>query len=140
MKAKVLYDFGYVSDDNLPIYDSNHKFHSEIEKDDVVDVNMNIKADAKDVLNGPYGMCYLCKHNGKYRYIPIRYLDIDYSKKDIDWEQRMYETTIASISIAYKRLTCDWHVETANKIIAKDAIDIAKEIIKQLKEIKDETV
>ena len=61
--------------------------------------------------------------------------DLDFNSSDMPSEQRMmYELTKAAISTAYKRLTCDWHVETANKIIAKDAIDIAKEIIKQLKE------
>ena len=45
MKAKVLYDFGYVSDDNLPVYDSNHKYHAEIEKDDVVESSTWIEPD-----------------------------------------------------------------------------------------------
>ena len=133
MKARVLYDFGYVSDDNLPMYDSNHKFHSEIEKDDVVDVNMNIKADAKDVLNAPYGMCYLCKHNGKYRYIPIRYLDIDYSKKDIDWEQRMYEITMHAMPSC---IESKYRTSHSISEIVNDTLEIAKEFIKKLKEME----
>ena len=52
---------------------------------------MNIKADSKDVRNTPEGMCYLCKFNGKYAYFPITWLDIDFSEKDIDWEERRYE-------------------------------------------------
>ena len=133
MKAKVLYDFGYVSDDNLPVYDSNHKYHAEIEKDDVVDVNMNIKADAKDVLNAPYGMCYLCKHNGKYRYIPIQYLDIDFSKKDIDWEQRMYEITMHAMPSC---LESKYRTSQTTSEIVNDTLEIAKEFIKKLKEME----
>ena len=133
MKAQGLYDFGYVSDDNLPVYDSNHKYHAEIEKDDVVDVNMNIKADAKDVLNAPYGMCYLCKHNGKYRYIPIQYLDIDFSKKDIDWEQRMYEITMHAMPSC---IESKYRTSHSTSEIVNDTLEIAKEFIKKLKEME----
>lgn len=69
----------------------NHKCTYGLKVGDEVEVNMNIKADSKDVRNTPEGMCYLCKFNGKYDYMPITWLDIDFSEKDIDWEERRYE-------------------------------------------------
>jgi hypothetical protein len=135
MKATVLKNMYIVSGEGSPV-------RYEIYKGDTVDVNINVKADARDVLNTPEGMCYLCKYDGehKYLYIPVQYLDIDYSEKDIDWEQRLYDATIASIPTAYERLVYDTYINISDECIAKDAIDIAKEIIRQLKETKDETV
>ena len=124
MKAKVLKDMFIISDDNSPI-------RYEIHKDDIVDVNINIKADAKDVLNEPEGMCYLCKYNGeyKYRYIPVQYLDIDYSEKDIDWEQRRYE--LAKDVLAGLEVNSESKIESDCKL----AIELADEMIKQLKKL-----
>lgn len=76
MKATVLKNMYIVSGEGSPV-------RYEIYKGDTVDVNINVKADAMDVLNTPEGMCYLCKYDGehKYLYIPVQYLDIDYLKK-----------------------------------------------------------
>lgn len=128
MKAKVLRDMYIILDDNSPI-------RYEIHKDDIVDVNINIKADAKDVLNTPEGMCYLCKYNGeyKYRYIPVQYLDIDYSKKDIDWEQRMYEITMHAMPSC---IESKYRTSHSTSEIVNDTLEIAKEFIKKLKEME----
>lgn len=126
MKAKVLKDMFIISDDNSPI-------RYEIHKDDIVDVNINIKADAKDVINTPEGMCYLCKHKGKYRYIPIQYLDIDFSKKDIDWEQRMYEITMHAMPSC---IESKYRTSHSTSEIVNDTLEIAKEFIKKLKEME----
>ena len=129
MRAKVLKDMYIISDYNSPI-------RYEIHKDDIVDVNINIKADAKDVLNIPEGMCYLCKYNGKYRYIPVQHLDIDFSKKDIDWEQRMYEITMHAMPSCIES-----KYRTSHPIseIVNDTLDIAKEIIRKLKELEEKS-
>ena len=76
MKATVLKNMYIVSGEGSPV-------RYEIYKGDTVDVNINVKADSRDVLNTPEGMCYLCKYDGehKYLYIPVQYLDIDYLKK-----------------------------------------------------------
>src|SRR5574344_3005411 len=128
MKAKLLRDMYIILDDNSPI-------RYEIHKDDIVDVNINIKADAKDVLNTPEGMCYLCKYNGeyKYRYIPVQYLDIDYSKKDIDWEQRMYEITMHAMPSC---IESQYRTSHSTSEIVNDTLEIAKEFIKKLKEME----
>lgn len=55
-----------------------------------VTIIKGMEADAGDVLNVPYGMCYLCEVEGGTHYIPATYLTItDYS--NVDWEQRRYE-------------------------------------------------
>ena len=133
MKAKILCDYIF------PYYASREK----LKKGDVVDVNMEIRADSGEVLNAPNGLCYLCKHNGWYGYIPVVFLDIDFSEKDIDWEQRRYELTkdamqglISGLYYLQRETTTDgWtNREFCSSIeIAKCAIDIADETIRQLK-------
>lgn len=98
MKAKVLINYNQINDDDLPFYDEKHKWHYELKKGDVVEVNTNIMANSMEVRNTPEGMCYLCKHHGRYEYLPITWLDIDFSEKDIDWEERLYEISKAKLA------------------------------------------
>ena len=129
MKAKMLVDENCISDDDYPWGDERHKWHYELKIGDDVEVNMNIKADSMEVRNSAEGMCYLCHHHGKYQYLPITYLDIDFSAKDIDWEERRYEIAKSALSGLCA------HVGMLN--IEKDvdiAIRYANEMIKQLKE------
>lgn len=62
-----------------------------------VTIIKGMEADAADVLNAPYGMCYLCEFEGSNHYIPAMYLTItDWS--NIDWEQRRYEIAKEAIT------------------------------------------
>lgn len=130
MKAKIIFDWII------------NKKGIEIRKDTIIDVNTNIKADAKDVLNIPEGVCYLCRYDNINFYVPIIYLDIDFSQKDIDWEQRRYELVKAAIPTAWSVcVKYDYSTSKYSHIgdedIAKESLDIADAIIKQLKESKE---
>lgn len=117
MKAKIIFDWVI-----------NNK-GTKIRKDTIINVNTNIKADAKYVLNIPEGMCYLCNYNNINFYVPIIYLDIDFSEKDIDWEQRRYE--LAKDVLAGLEVNSESKIESDCKL----AIELADEMIKQLKKL-----
>ena len=61
------------------------------------------------------------------------YLDIDYSKKDIDWEQRMYEITMHAMPSC---LESKYRTSHSTSEIVNDTLEIAKEFIKKLKEME----
>lgn len=139
MKAKILGEHNCVKDEDYDnTYEGSRKWHYELTEGDIVEVNMNIKADSMDVRNTPEGMCYLCKHHNKYEYLPITWLDVDFSKKDIDWEQRRYELAKAAISTAWSVcVKYDYNTSKYSHIgaedIANESLYIADAIIKQLK-------
>ena len=132
IKAKML-----IEADEKWDYDNN-KYTYGLKVGDEVEVNMNIKADSKDVRNTPEGMCYLCKFNGKYAYFPITWLDIDFSQKDIDWEERRYEiakgaiNAILSNPIWGQRFNKGYY----KKDVVGNALSYADELIEQLKQSK----
>ena len=121
MKARIIFDW-VINNKGI-----------EIRKDTIIDVNTNIKADAKDVLNIPEGVCYLCRYDNINFYVPIIYLDIDFSEKDIDWEQRRYELTKAAIPTAYKTLIDSNLYKINNDAIALQSVNIADAILNKLR-------
>ena len=127
MKAKILVNHGFINDDDLPIYDENHKWHYELKKGDVVEVNTNIMANSMEVRNTPEGMCYLCKHHGRYEYLPVTWLDIDFSEKDIDWEQRLFEISMAKLA----NMPSDTNSGSI-RFKVQLSIEYANELVKQL--------
>lgn len=61
-----------------------------------VTIIKGMEVDAADVLNAPYGMCYLCEFEGNTHYIPATYLTItDYS--NIDWQQVRIQAAISAM-------------------------------------------
>lgn len=126
MKAKILGSHIPVKDDdNDGTYETCDKWHHLLNDGDIVEVNMKITADSMMVRNTPEGMCYLCKFNGRYDYLPITWLDIDFSEKDIDWEERRYDIAkrvIASIEINNGGLIesdCNLAIQIADELINK---------------------
>lgn len=138
IKAKMLVDENRISDNNYPWGDKRHKWHYELKIGDEVEVNMNIKADSKDVLNSGEGMCYLCHHHGKYQYLPITYLDIDFSKKDIDWEERRYEIAKEAMNaiLSNQKWGEEYNKGYYKKDVVGNALSYADELIEQLKQSK----
>ena len=138
MKAKMLVDENCISDDDYPWGDERHKWHYELKIGDEVEVNMNIKADSMEVRNSPEGMCYLCHHHGKYQYLPITYLDIDFSAKDIDWEERRYELAKEAMSaiLSNPKWPTEYSKEYFKKDVAGNALSYADELINQLMHTK----
>lgn len=114
----------------------NHKCTYGLKVGDEVEVNMNIKADSKDVRNTPEGMCYLCKFNGKYAYFPITWLDIDFSQKDIDWEERRYEIAKEAMNaiLCNSRWALDYNKGYYKKDVVGNTLSYADELIEQLKQ------
>lgn len=130
MKAKIIGNHNEVDDDDYPYNDERHKWHYELKDGDEIDVNMNIKADSMEVRNRPEGMCYLCKHHGRYEYLPVTWLDIDFSEKDIDWEQRRYEISMAKLA----SIPSDTNSGSV-RFKVELSIEYANELIKQLMDI-----
>jgi hypothetical protein len=127
MKAKILGNHREISDDDLPFYEKEHKWHYELNDGDIVDVNMSIMANSMEGRNTPEGMCYLCKHHGRYEYLPVTWLDIDFSEKDIDWEQRLYEISNAKLA----SMPSDTNSGSI-RFKVKLSIEYANELVKQL--------
>ena len=128
MKAKILY--------NRRIYDNvDREKYYDLKTGDIVEVNIDIKANAEDVLNELSGMCYLCKHRGQYNYIPATCLDIDFSEKDIDWEERRYEIAKSALNgLLSSNQSADISSgESCNGQIIGSALYYAEELIRRLK-------
>lgn len=109
-----------------------------------VTIIKGMEADASDVLNAPYGMCYLCEYEGSNHYIPATHLTItDWS--NIDWEQRRYEiakeamTAIMSNADFYGQVL-DQSAEKGQRqiqnSISEAAVIFADALIEELKKKK----
>ena len=133
IKAKML-----IEADEMYDHESN-KYTYGLKVGDEVEVNMNIKADSKDVRNTPEGMCYLCKFNGKYAYFPITWLDIDFSAKDIDWEERRYEIAKESMNaiLSNQKWANEYNKGYYKKDVVGNALSYADELIEQLKQSRN---
>ena len=105
---------------------------TKIEKDTEVTIIKGMEADAADVLNVPYGMCYLCEIGGVMSYIPATYLIIiDWD--NIDWEQRRYEIAKECVAVLMRN-------EITLEDAAKISVEQADALITELKKKnKDET-
>lgn len=96
-----------------------------------VTIIKGMEADAADVLNAPYGMCYLCEYEGSNHYIPATYLTItDWS--NIDWEQRRYEIAKAAMQGLLSNSTNDDVIENYVNVSVK----LADALIEELKKKK----
>lgn len=105
---------------------------TEIEKDTEVTVIKGMEADAADVLNAPYGMCYLCEIDGVMSYVPAMYLIIT-DWDNIDWEQRRYEIAKECVAVLMRN-------EITLEDAAKLSVEQADALITELKKKnKDET-
>ena len=135
IKAKMLVEADKTRDNDYAWDDHRCKWHYGLKVGDEVEVNMNIKADSKDVRNTPEGMCYLCKFNGKYAYFPITWLDIDFSEKDIDWEERRYEIAKEAMNAILSNQKCgeEYNKGYYKKDVVGNALSYADELIEQLK-------
>lgn len=71
-------------------------FGTEIPYDTEVNIIKGMEADAADVLNIPYGMCYLCEFKGNTHYIPATYLTIT-DCSNVDWEQVRIQASISAM-------------------------------------------
>lgn len=98
---------------------------TEIEKDTEVTVIKGMEADAADVLNAPYGMCYLCEIDGVMSYVPAMYLIIT-DWDNIDWEQRRYEIAKECVAVLMRN-------EITLEDAAKVSIEQADALITELK-------
>lgn len=97
-----------------------------------VTIIKGMEADAADVLNVPYGMCYLCEFEGSTHYIPATYLTItDWS--NIDWEQRRYELAKAAMQ---NLCGCERFWSYPEEDIAKYSVRYADALIEELKKNK----
>ena len=136
MKAKIIGSHICINDDdNDGTYETCDKWHYLLKDGDLVEVNMKITADSMMVRNTPEGMCYLCKFYGRYDYLPITWLDIDFSEKDIDWEQRRYEIAKEAISaiLSNSRWALEYNKGYYKKDVVGNALSYADELIKELK-------
>lgn len=105
---------------------------TKIEKDTEVTIIKGMEADAADVLNVPYGMCYLCEIDGVMSYIPATYLIIT-DWDNIDWEQRRYEIAKECVAVLMRN-------EITLEDAAKISVEQADALIAELKKKnKDET-
>lgn len=104
---------------------------TEIEKDTEVTIIKGMEADAADVLNAPYGMCYLCELDGVMSYVPAIYLIIT-GWDNIDWEQRRYEIAKAAMQgVLSNPAFCN--TSTNKDFPIKIAIYSADKLIEELK-------
>lgn len=104
---------------------------TEIEKDTEVTIIKGMEADAADVLNAPYGMCYLCELDGVMSYVPAIYLIIT-GWDNIDWEQRRYEIAKATMQgVLSNPAFCN--TSTNKDFPIKIAIYSADKLIEELK-------
>ncbi|WP_072542831.1 hypothetical protein [Bacteroides mediterraneensis] len=96
-----------------------------------VTIIKGMEADASDVLNAPYGMCYLCEFEGSMHYIPATYLTIT-DWENTDWEQRRYEIAKEAMlhMIDPKMLTQKYG------LMAVNAVEFADSLIAELKKTK----
>lgn len=96
-----------------------------------VTIIKGMEADAADVLNTPYGMCYLCEHEGNNHYIPATYLTItDYS--NVDWEQVRIQAAIAMMqAITTDGRRIDGTIEDAAKVATRYADALINELQKK---------
>lgn len=96
-----------------------------------VTIIKGMEADAADVLNAPYGMCYLCEFEGSMHYIPATYLTIT-DWDNTDWEQRRYEIAKEAMlhMIDPKMLTQKYG------LMAVNAVEFADCLIDELKKTK----
>ena len=90
-----------------------------------------MEADAADVLNAPYGMCYLCELDGCMTYVPAIYLIIT-DWDNIDWEQRRYEIAKAAMQgVLSNPAFCN--TSTNKDFPIKIAVYSADKLIEELK-------
>lgn len=100
-----------------------------IAEDAEVTIIKGMEADAADVFNAPYGMCYLCEFEGNTHYIPATYLTItDYS--NIDWQQVRIQASIAAMQ---GFVTSDKFFTSEMKELAKWSVGQADALIEELK-------
>lgn len=107
---------------------------TKIEKDTEVTIIKGMEADAADVLNVPYGMCYLCEFEGSNHYIPATYLTIT-DCSNIDWEQVRIQAAIATMQKFAGRhyLSRDSYHEYSADDAAKMSVKYADALITELK-------
>lgn len=98
---------------------------TEIEEGTEVSIIKGMEADAADVLNAPYGMCYLCELDGCMTYVPATYLTIT-DWDNIDWEQRRYEIAKECVSVLMRN-------EITLEDAAKVSVEQADVLIAELK-------
>lgn len=104
---------------------------TEIEEGTEVTIIKGMEADAADVLNAPYGMCYLCELDGCMTYVPAIYLTIT-DWDNTDWEQRRYEIAKAAMQgVLSNPAFCN--MSTKKDIAIKIAIYSADKLIEELK-------
>lgn len=102
-----------------------------------VTIIKGMEADAADVLNAPYGMCYLCEFEGSMHYIPATYLTIT-DWDNTDWEQRRYEIAKAAMQgVLSNPAFCN--TSTNKDFPIKIAIYSADKLIEELKKTKNES-
>lgn len=99
-----------------------------------VTIIKGMEADAADVLNAPYGMCYLCEFEGSTHYIPATYLTItDYC--NVDWQQVRIQAAIAAMQgVLSNPAFCN--PSTNKDFPIKIAIYSADKLIEELKKTK----
>lgn len=93
-----------------------------------VTIIKGMEADAADVINAPYGMCYLCELDGIMSYVPATYLTIT-DWDNTNWEQRRYEIAKEAMlhMIDPKMLTQKYG------LMAVNAVEFADSLIAELK-------
>lgn len=96
-----------------------------------VTIIKGMEADAADVINAPYGMCYLCELDGIMSYVPATYLTIT-DWDNTNWEQRRYEIAKEAMlhMIDPKMLTQKYG------LMAVNAVEFADSLIAELKKTK----
>ena len=100
---------------------------TEIEEGTEVTIIKGMEADAADVLNAPYGMCYLCELDGCMTYVPATYLTIT-GWDNIDWEQRRYEIAKECVSVLMRN---EITLEDAAKLSVEQADVLIAELEKR---------
>lgn len=101
---------------------------TEIEEGIEVTIIKGMEADADDVLNAPYGMCYLCELDGCMTYVPAIYLTIT-DWDNTDWEQRRYEIAKECVAVL---MSSEITLEDAAKL----SVEQADTLIAELKKTK----
>lgn len=101
---------------------------ANIEKGTEVTIIKGMEADAADVLNAPYGMCYLCELNGCMTYVPANYLIVT-NWDNTDWQQVRIQASIAAMQGFCTNSSVDLEIDK----LAKLSVEQADALIDELK-------